>query len=358
MRYILSKFPRFIVPFLIFLFGILLSLIYRIPNKQEKIKEKMNEKIELNSNYSKEEKKANEKSSENLFDTKKDQEKEGKKPKICILMVDDRKLKYNNYKDKNRDIPYHSLSVYNNYLYAQRYGYDFLRMDISDMKNNPEYFPSQFHEPSLIPRAPHWNKLPSLYYLMTKLDYDIVMYLDSDAIFFEFEKSIEDFISENAKNTENISLIVTRDIDSSKDYVNTGVMIFFNNDFTIQMLIDWYNMPLNHPELEFCINQWGYDQSALGRFMYNKDPWKQRILILSLYTMNSNYGKFVRHFWGGFETERRADLRNCVLINICQNSHLAYYDDILNLNLDPTVYLFDYVTYRRMILDSRKKKVE
>ncbi|KAJ5077659.1 alpha-16-mannosyltransferase mnn11-related [Anaeramoeba ignava] len=244
-----------------------------------------------------------------------------KKEKICILMVDDRTLGKNFDFSSNKQIPFFHTSIFANSFYSKYHGYDFYRIDSNNKINDSRKLLNLFQEAPNLVRLPPWSKLKMIYLMMNYYDYEIILYLDSDSVFFDFERTIEDFIVENVNYSENISLILTRDRDVVSDYVNSGVLIFINNDFSKKMILDWYNLPITIPDFQYSINGGAAEQTPMGQYMYKTEPWKSHIHILPLNTTNGPDGEFIRHFWGAVPWEERSDQIFQIFINYSYHFH-------------------------------------
>lgn len=96
--------------------------------------------------------------------------------------------------------------------YAKLFGYDFIF--------DTEFYPDKEYKPG-------WNKIQFILKYIN--NYDYVMWIDDDAGFIKFdniEEKLKDFIKSNK------SLFICKDLNG----INSGVMIFKNNEFTKFML--------------------------------------------------------------------------------------------------------------------------
>ena len=155
--------------------------------------------------------------------------------KFLVFMSDNRPL--------STDIitaTYNSLVAAINYEYCKKYGYDFiyyqpfLNKELIELHNCID--PNSGKK-----RHASWSKLLSTSKAL-ELDYDYVVYIDSDCIFKDFSRSIEEYM----KNiTEPI--IFLNDRPWGTTYPCAGFFILQVNDYTRQFIKTWYNFNIpNH----------------------------------------------------------------------------------------------------------------
>jgi len=109
--------------------------------------------------------------------------------KFLIIMSDNRLL--NNNID---EADYNSLTASINYEYCKKYNYDFLYYRPYLMNSDSLY--NCIDPNSNEPRHAAWSKLLSIE-LALELDYDYLIYIDSDCIFKNFDISLEKFLESN-----------------------------------------------------------------------------------------------------------------------------------------------------------------
>ena len=110
--------------------------------------------------------------------------------KILIIMSDNRGLS-NTLNNSN----YNSLTASINYSYAKKMGYDFLyiRPGLND-----EYPTNNCFSPKNELRHSSWSKLLTSIKIIDEYpQYDYVVYIDSDCIFYDNNLSILDYISKS-----------------------------------------------------------------------------------------------------------------------------------------------------------------
>ena len=200
------------------------------------------------------------------------------KNQICVLMVN------------SPNIPlYAHKAAINNYLYCIKYGHAFIIERCPDMKDlDKDYMWNKNDEYLLV-----WSK--SVLVNRHLHNYKYLFIIDSDAIFIDFEKSIEYLINKYFTN-DDICILASNDC-YSKDLcwvshnLNAGVMLFKNTPKTFEILNKWYNGTENE-----CI-EWKYrhprEQECINIIRQN---YQNNILIIPYYEMNSIDGIFVKHY--------------------------------------------------------------
>lgn len=114
---------------------------------------------------------------------------------------------------------YAQLSIAINKLYCDKWGYDykFFRHPVNKM-------------------PPYWLRVFDLRALLNH-DYDYIVYLDLDAIFYDQNRSIESVI----ENVGDYDIYVGKDIHPYR-YVNSGAYIVKNSPFSHQFVNEWCNV--------------------------------------------------------------------------------------------------------------------
>jgi hypothetical protein len=132
-----------------------------------------------------------------------------------------------------------------NKTYAKKNGYDF------------HYFNTPFD-----PSVTHaWQKIPAFNKLFEHVNgYKYVMYIDTDAIFYDHSIKIEDIISKYDGDV----LVCSDEANSAGKYkVNGGALIIKNTPESIELLQKWWE--LRNEYKEFAFEQW-----ALSDIVENK----------------------------------------------------------------------------------------
>ena len=142
---------------------------------------------------------------------------------------------------------------------------------------------------------PTWNK--PIVLLNHILHHDYIMWIDSDAIFTNFDTSIEEIIPDTDKD-----LLLCDDIGGWT--FNAGVQIWKNTPWSRSTIIDWWNT-------EHVGHMQGGDQVQLINITKKSDPWKKHHAILPQRTFNSHpdvhrRGDFILHMMGKSGDDRIA----------------------------------------------------
>lgn len=202
--------------------------------------------------------------------------------RICVLMMNSPNI------DK-----YAHKAVVANYMYVSKYGYSFIvetcpkREDmIHDwMWDEQNEYVFVWSKPTLVKRH-----LPN---------YDYVLFIDSDAYFHDTNKRIEEFIDKHF-TSDDICIVGGEDCQSSdkcynKDNMNAGVMMFKNNNQTINILNEWINAPFTS-----SCEKWKYvhprEQACFNELMHNHNG--KHIKLIDFKEMNSIDGVWIKHLMG------------------------------------------------------------
>ena len=129
-------------------------------------------------------------------------------------------------------------------------------------------------------RSPHWYKPILILDILKKYpDCDYVLFLDIDAVFIDHNKRIEDYI------VEDFSMMMTEDYGPS--LVNSGVLFFKNDEYTLDFLNNWWSICEEYPEYKTGL--W-HDQTCI-QLLYDRISYKNRFLIVSNVELNSSLYK-------------------------------------------------------------------
>lgn len=223
----------------------------------------------------------------------------------------------------------HYASVIN-YVYSTHHGYDFIvnrcprREDVSKgwMWDDVNEYVLVWSKPSIIRQyLPH---------------YDIVFFIDSDAVVFDMHLSIEKFLTKH-NIPDSVSLIISQDCIDSKncnpksnnDSVNTGVMIFKNTPRSIKLLDTWIAAPNN----ELCEkNKYVHtrEQACLHKIIETNE-FRDDIRIMPVKALNGIDGDFVRHYMATtpeFRTKTLGDMMcSNFLMRDCRKRFIEMFDD-------------------------------
>lgn len=136
-----------------------------------------------------------------------------KSPKVLV---------FNSFSYKDNILPpYADFSIKINRLYCSKYGYDYRLIN---------------HAIDELP--PYWLRVKDAYSLLNETDYDVIMYLDLDAVFHDFSNSLSQllenkydfFVSKDPAN------LFSEDINT---IVNSGCFIVKNCSWSKNFLRQW-----------------------------------------------------------------------------------------------------------------------
>jgi hypothetical protein len=175
---------------------------------------------------------------------------------------------------------YNSLSACINYEYCKHHGYDFIYYrpylsdkDTSNLLNCRDPTTKELRHAS-------WSKLLSTR-LALQLDYDYVVYIDSDCIFKDFNQSLEEFI----KPYSDKDIITLNNKPWSHTLPCAGFYISKVNNTMKELFIDWYKAHI--PELN---TKHIWEQEALNRIHMNYN-----IAIVDSWMFEEKEHQFLRH---------------------------------------------------------------
>jgi len=195
--------------------------------------------------------------------------------RVLVFMSDNRKLD----KDK-KDANYNSLAACINYQYCKRYNYNFLyyRPYLNDKDEIKLYNCNNPKTNDL--RHASWSKLLSTS-LALQLPYDYVVYIDSDCIFKDFNKSLDSFIQPYLDK----DIIFLNNKPWGHYLPCAGFYICKVNTNTKQFLLDWYNVNIPEKDID---HPW--EQDALWQIYTNYN-----IAIVDSWMFKEHNGQFLRH---------------------------------------------------------------
>jgi hypothetical protein len=155
-------------------------------------------------------------------------------------------------------------------------------------------------------RAPAWGKLLALRDGLS-LDYDRVIYIDSDAIFATPSISVEAFLAAHRpQRSETPILTVFFNFPWMYIEANSGFMIWENSDRAKQLLETWWNVDAGKYNL--C-HDW--DQHGLNAHLLKDDATghRQQIAVLPVLSLLEKKGQFIRHVTSPHGWERVPRMR-------------------------------------------------
>lgn len=186
---------------------------------------------------------------------------------------------------------YHSLAAAINYEYCKDHNYDFFYFRPFLNDKNTIVLNNCIDPKTDLPRHSAWSKLLSTS-LALDLNYDYVIYIDSDCIFKDFNQTLETFIKPYINN----DVIFLNNKPWGKTKPCSGFFICKVCPNTIQFLNDWYNFDFGKKE-----NPCRWEQGALW-FLYKVK--KYNIIIVDNWMFREVPEQFLRHI-GTHEKENR-----------------------------------------------------
>lgn len=228
--------------------------------------------------------------------------------KICIFMSDNRPLS-----PIIEEAQYNSLTAVINNEYCKKYNYDFIYYK-PFLKDKKEIKLFNCIDPNTNEtRHAAWSKLLSSS-LVLNLEYDYIVYIDSDCIFKRFDISLEEIIKPNCD--KNIIFYSDKPHDFKKP--NSGFYICKVCPSTKNFIKEWYNY--NIPEKN---REHPWEQCALWK-IYEKE----KIHIINDWTMFEVYGQFLRHITH-FEDYKQK--RMLYFSNVIKSNNFDYKENINNI---------------------------
>lgn len=156
------------------------------------------------------------------------------------------------------------ISTFVHQLYANRHQYDYQVF-------SKKYFSN---------RTAHWEKLNCLLEMLNQ-SYDYVMWIDADAIFYNFDFKLEEWLQ--MYPTEMYFSSDYPYSSSSKNYINTGIMIMKNTDWVKNFIHEWINHKLG---IDFYQNAYHEQQTVNLLYDCNICDIKTHCLIFGSYLFN------------------------------------------------------------------------
>ena len=165
---------------------------------------------------------------------------------------------------------YNSLAAVINYQYCLKHGYNFVYHQSYYKVKEPLSLQTCVDSAGL-KRHASWAKLLSGVDLAKSGNYDYIVYIDSDCIFKNHEKKIEDYIL----SEKNITFITNfmNGVANGVLLPNAGFFGFKVNQTSIDFIKGWFNYDLKESNLDGF-----WEQDALWLYMYGLPP-KQEYLV-------------------------------------------------------------------------------
>jgi len=205
-------------------------------------------------------------------------------PRILVFMSDNRPLETTIAK-----ADYNSLVASINYEYCKKYGYDFIYYRPYLEKKDDKQFLNCKNPITGALRHPSWSKLHSAH-LSLKLDYDYVVYIDSDCIFKDFNKSLYDFIEPFSKND-----ILFLNDKPWRPYVPcAGFFILRVSEYVKDFVQHWYYENIPGKDAGYP-----WEQTALWNIFSDVSSRSYRITLIDSWMFLEKKNQFLRHVYGG-----------------------------------------------------------
>ncbi len=203
-----------------------------------------------------------------------------KDTRVAILMINSPNIA--NY-------AHHAAVV--NYMYASKHGYAFL-VERCPSKGSGFELPDT-NEYLMVWTKPHLVKkhLPH---------YDYVLYIDSDAIVVDREKTIEDLAASHMQDGP-VCMVAGRDCLSSsiesctghEGELNAGVILFKNDPRTMDILDAWIDARLNADCFKWR-DEFPYEQACINHLRNKR--FQREIKVVPTEEMNGVDGRWIVHY--------------------------------------------------------------
>lgn len=227
-------------------------------------------------------------------------------PRILVCMSDNRNLE-----KSFLDADYNSLVASINYEYCKTHKYDFVYYRPYFMKKDETKLRNCIHPITKNVRHASWSKLLSTS-LALQMEYDYVVYIDSDCIFKDFSQSLEEFL----KPYSDKDILFLNNKPWGDTLPCAGFYICKVNEHTRCFIQDWYNY--NIPEKD-TTHAW--EQDALWEII--RLPRKCTIGIIDSWMFRETDQQFLRHI-GSLEGSNRIPY----FASFVQSKHIMYEKNI------------------------------
>jgi|TARA_Y100000389_G_C17407134_1_gene488708 hypothetical protein len=126
--------------------------------------------------------------------------------------------------------------------------------------HNYKFFP--FFETLCNDCKPHWNKiLYAIKLLQENNEYDYFVWLDHDIIIKNFQISLIDIIKEYKFDKSNSQIMMSNDPVSNYSF-NTGSIVIKNNNKSLEIFKEFYNLKINPNQYSWAEKQWKYTKNG------------------------------------------------------------------------------------------------
>jgi len=171
---------------------------------------------------------------------------------------------------------------------------------------------------------PYWGKVFEIYKIMiSKPELSYIIWLDSDAIFYNFDKNkLINLLNTNL----DYSFIMSKDMPpwENNDF-NAGSFIVKNDKIGIEIIKKW--MKLYNPDKWTYFNdEWltesdwaneDYEQGAFIKYIYKNSNYSKYIKQLPFYILNNNNcsdnnSNIIISHLAGYHKENEVNIKNCI----------------------------------------------
>jgi hypothetical protein len=215
----------------------------------------------------------------------------GKHPnEILVFMSDNRRLT-NNYDSSN----YNSLAAAINKEYCTKHNYDFIYYRPYLKDKDIEEINNCVDPTTRKPRHAAWSKLLSTQIALQK-NYPYVLFIDSDCIFKDFNKSIQEFIG--AHMSKQMTFLNNKPYDDDK--VCSGFYMCKNTPEVKEFIREWFNYhkPGDNTKKP-------YEQYAIHKMLHeDHHPFSSNIGIIDSMFLRESNDQYMRHV-GSYEKNKR-----------------------------------------------------
>ena len=160
-------------------------------------------------------------------------------------------------------------------------------------------------------RHAQWDKIQCV--MQNLAEYDYVVWMDSDAIFSNFDVSLEKLIEENSEYDALFCSDVCYSEGQNHLLVNSGVMVFKNTKWSFDVLSKvWHSVEdyVVDNLKKHSYEGFPHEQGKLCDILSREDEKKYRIFPAEKFNQHPNYVNdqtFIVHFMGSRQTEEHID---------------------------------------------------
>jgi hypothetical protein len=241
--------------------------------------------------------------------------------KFLVFMSDNRKL-------TNKQTDYYSLAAAINYQYCKKHNYDFIYYR-PYLDNKDTVSLNNCIDPNTnMHRHPAWSKIVSTR-LALELDYDYVVYTDSDCIFKDFNMSLEQFIGPHTDS----EILFLLNKPWFYDKPCSGFFICKVGCYAMEFIKSWYSCNTPKTNME---HPW--EQDALWSIYTN-----YKTAIIDSMMFEEEERQFIRHV--SIDTKSR--------LSDTHDNRISYFQNIIrekNIDFEAVIQQIHYIEYDTRIM--------